>query len=127
MLDEQTVFKPNEIQIGRHYWFELDYEGVSVLCIIKVQGLVGEVVEGRILDTEGLSMFCSRFADEEMNEESGEDLAPEIRVEHLMREATTADLRFLLNLIESSTQDFFSTLPLRQEDWGPDVSHRTLH
>ncbi len=62
MLSEQVVFKPNEIQIGRHYWFELDYEGVNVSCVIKVQGLVGDVVEGRILDTEELSIFCSRFA-----------------------------------------------------------------
>lgn len=125
MLEEQALFNPYEIQVERHYWFMLDNQGVDIPCVIKVLGLFGEIIEGRILDTEGLSFFFSRFINEEENNE--EDTGPEIRVEHITREATAVELKFLQTLIEESTQDFFSTPVPKKEIRGAGATHRTLH
>lgn len=114
MSGKKTGFKPNEVQIGRHYWFVLLFEGNEINCVIKVIELSGNIIWGRILDTEALTFFFSRFKTPvgiPVDEIKDEDLGPEVLTEHLISEVSSEELKDLVSLVEKYTKDFFSVEP----------------
>lgn len=111
MSDKKAGFSPHEIQIGRHYWFTYCFEEFEVACVIKVMGISKNFIFGRILDTQTLTLFFSKYVpseDEENEEEKGYEEAFEVLVEHLIREVTADELKSLTGRVEESTKDFFS-------------------
>ncbi len=113
MSEEKVGFKPEEIQIGRHYWFIYSFEGIEIECVIKVLERSEKFIFGRILDTQSLVIFFSRYRPvEDVQSEAIRDYEElEVFVEHLIREVSEDELRALLELVEMSTQDFFSVAP----------------
>ena len=111
MSEKKTGFKPEEIQVGRHYWFSYTFEGIEVACVIKVLSLYKNLIEGRILDTQSLVLYFSKFASlsQFADETAQEYEAFEVLVEHLVREVSAEELKELLREVEASTKDFFST------------------
>jgi hypothetical protein len=111
MLPEEKIgFKAQEVQIGRHYWFVYRFEDIEVECVIKVLECSKNFIFGRVLDTEGLTIFFSRYRTSE-DEVVGEDEELEVLAEHLIREVSGDELKTLFGLMDASVKDFFSVAP----------------
>lgn len=127
MSEKKGVFGPQEIQLGRHYWFTYRFEEFEVDCVIKVMSISKNFIFWKILDTQTLMIFFSTYISPE-EEERGEEEAGEgfeILAEHLIREVTADEMKFLVEKVEESTKDFFSAI-LPAQEVGSDKKHR-LH
>lgn len=113
MSKEKVGFKPEEVQIGRHYWFIYRFEDIEIECVVKVLERLKNFIFGRILDTESLVIFFSRYRPvEDVSDKSVREYEElEVLVEHLIREVSDDELRALCELVEMSTKDFFSVAP----------------
>jgi hypothetical protein len=113
MSKEKGGFKPEEVEINRHYWFIYKFENIEIECVIKVVARTGNFIFGRILDTQSLVIFFSRYrpTEDDPDEPIREYEELEVLVEHLIREVSDDELKALVGLVEMSTKDFFNVEP----------------
>lgn len=105
MGEKKTVFQPNEVRVGRHYWFVYVFEEIEINCVIKVISITDNIIFGRILDPQSVMFFFSRCTPIEDKEE---DYDIEVLLEHIIREVSEEELKMLLELVEMNVKEFFN-------------------